>query len=1417
MRIPSKPLTTSICFKAVMVFLFITGCTLTNLHSQKKESLIGQTNFEHINNSDGLMHNSIEVSFQDSRGYMWFGSSNGLYKYNGYEFKIYNSELGNEQTLINNKINTITEDSKGTIWIGTNRGLCSYNRDLDVFVTKFHDANSGKEFTFNKQVNSLYIDSEATIWVGTLEGLYRLIKKPSGYEISVFKANTKNNALTNSSITAIAAYENSLLIGTKKGLNQLVFTDANQVIVSEINNKIIQKSYVSSLMVDDDASIWVGTDKGLHKMKLDAESTPEVSLFYLASTHTVLANNSIQHICKIATNKIWISTYTSGVLELNTKEKTVTIHKQHPKNPNSLRSNEINSVFKDRFDVIWVSTTRGGVSKLDLHKKNITHFKNNVFDEQSLSGNVINCIAEISNGDIWVGTFGKGLNILRKGAKHQNFKKYGLEALGSDNIRSICEDNYGNIWLGTMFQGLIQVKYKNGKILKKVRYSKENTNGKLMLNKISISFKDRKGDIWLGGDMNSGLIRLRPSSNFGTFPEITQYKKRKGNTNSLTSNRVFSIFEDSKNNLWVGFSDQGLVKISRDSNNNPIHFQRIKGDNNNPSGLNNNFVCTIHEDVLNNIWIGTFGGGLNKIPKSELDKKSPSIEKYKMEQGLPSNEIYSILEDDEKDLWISTNNGISKYDIRDQKFSNFGLNDNLQGLNFRRNASFKTKEGILYFGGINGFNSMNPYEFETNKTPPLTELVGFKLVNKEVPIGKEVLGKVVLEKSISETDAITLNNEHNSFSIEFASLHFAAPNKNKYKYKLQGFDENWITANSDRRYASYSNLSPGHYTFKVISSNSDGVWNNSPKELELTILPPLWKTWWAYILYVLFFLFLLWLFRRYVLISTDYKNNIKIEKLEQAKIKEVNKLKLEFFTNISHEFKTPLTLILGPLQNILKMEDFNSNVKESLLIMDRNANHLLRLINQVMDFRKAETKQLSIDKTKGNLVDFFKETIHSFKVLADEKDLKLGFESNQSELTVFFDWDKLEKIVNNLISNAIKYTPEKGSIMVSLYILQDSSQIKICVKDTGVGIPKNKISKIFKRFYQVEETSTTNSLGSGVGLDLTKKLVDLLGGEIEVLSSVGKGSDFTVKIPLNVSKLNDDAIVSLEEMIPEFGVETDEQIVGDTAVEKVEHKPSLLIVEDNIDMQAFLKSSLKEKYEVVQAFDGEEGLSLALEIVPDIIISDVMMPNMGGIEFCNEIKQNEIVNHIPIILLTARASVDHRIEGLEVGADAYITKPFDMRFLKTKMKKLLDERAFLREKFAVKGITLDSKHIGLNNSEKTLLEKAEKVIEENLMNSDFRVEDLASALGFSKMQLYRKFKHIRGYTAGEFIRTYRVKKAALLLRETDLNVTEILYAIGFTNRSYFAKSFKKDFHMSPKEYGKKHRDELRKKREEEEQ
>ena len=617
---------------------------LVNMLCAQQQIQINRLNFDHVTNSDGLMHNSINLVYQDSRGYMWLGTVNGLYKYNGNQFKIYNNELGNQNSLIGNRITAILEDSDGVVWIGTSSGLCKYDRDTDTFSRELYNAENNSNFIFKNNVNTIFEDTSKTLWVGTSEGLYRLDRRSNGFVLNVYQADSNGVGLSNNYVTQIIQDDKGLLIGTRKGLNRLTFKDSSSVEIRKILHKDFVDLFVLSLLVDHNSNVWIGTNKGLYKMGYSNGTSFEVSKNVLQIIDENFSNVSISSLYQGTGATIWIGTKKIGLISLNSENNKIRLFQHDTRDPQSLRSNDINEITEDNSGVLWIGTVRGGLSKLDLQKKRIEHIKYNADDPSSLSGNIVNSIYEDSHKNIWIGTFGSGLNVILNQSKDNRVTRISNSTIGSDNVHAICEDNFGNIWLGTMSNGITQIKFQNGKVLKSARFTRANTNRVLKANKIQLMYKDTQGDIWIGGESNVGLLRLTPNKVFGKQPQISQYKRIQGNTNSLTGNHVSAIYEDSQGILWIGTRNNGLVKILRDGNNNPIEYVRIRGRENNPSGLNNNQIFSIHEDSDSNIWVATFGGGLNKIPKKEKDKKIPEIIKYKREEGLPSNEIYGILE-----------------------------------------------------------------------------------------------------------------------------------------------------------------------------------------------------------------------------------------------------------------------------------------------------------------------------------------------------------------------------------------------------------------------------------------------------------------------------------------------------------------------------------------------------------------------------------------------------------------------------------------------------------------------------------------------------------------------------------------------------------------------------------------------------
>ena len=1407
------------------------------LFCQENFSLVQkeQLKFEHLGVSDGLMHNSIVTILQDKKGYMWFGTSNGLYRYDGYNFVYYCNSPDDNFSLLSNKVNVLFEDSKGIIWVGTKFGLCHYNREEDLFITGLITSNNGaEERQITDPVRCIEEDKNGALWVGTRYGVYHIFKhSETSYNVRLINSGSSESTLSHNSINSIEEDDmGRLWLGTNTGLNLLQRGEDSSFsfkrFVNEPGNKnSLSNNYVSKILKGSNGALWIGTKKGLTVLEKDTVKGTEnfKTYTYDKLNKNSIGNNNITSLIEDYLGNLWIGFREKGLNKFNSTNGNFNRCQNYTSQESKLKSNSITDLFVDNSGVLWVAAQRGWLSKLNIDRKKIAHYKYNKPNFKGLSSNLINSIYEDSKNNIWVGTFDNGLNRLTFNDGNPEFIKYKHErnnknSLIDNSVFAICEDNFGNYWISSQTDGINHVKMgsdlKTNEI-QSVVYNNKPSIKNFPSNKIAVLTKDKKGDIWSGSYDKGGLIKFTPTRFGEKKPTFLQYQYDPSNENSLTSSSISCIYEDSKGVLWVGTNGGGLNKILRDQFNNPEKFIRIVNEKNNSKSLSSNYVFSIHEDKKGNIWVGTFGGGLNKISKIEKDNLFPEIVRYSKEDGLSTNEIYGILEDNEDHLWISTNNGISVFNMKDETFESLNLSDGIQSENFRKYAYFKDSKGLMYFGGINGINVLDPSEMVNNSSLPRIEIVDFKIFNESVKVGQEVLGSVILEKSIEETSEIVLQSKHNTFSFDFSGLHYVSPKDNQYKYKLEGFDKDWVLTNSGRRFAGYSNLEPDTYKFRVKVSNNDNLWNEISKDIVIKVLPPFWKTWWAYFIYTILIIILMWLFRKYVLINEEYQSKIKIEKIEQEKIKEVNKIKLEFFTNVSHEFKTPLTLILGPLQRLISSEDTSAKVKDSLLLMERNANQLFRLVNQIMEFRKVENKKLKLQTSKGDLINFCREEVFSFKMLADKNKIDLFFECSEYSIEGFFDWDKIEKILNNLISNSINYTNEGGTIKVSLSIpvnekrkqIEESKEeyrfVRIVVEDTGIGIPQNQLALIFERFHQVKSYSKAGVKGSGIGLALTKSLIELHKGFISVESEKNKGSRFIVDLPLLTDlKSYSQPVIGVDKII-NVGkpIESTLEVIEEDEKAVMEHedsKPKLLLVEDNPDMLEFISKALEDRYLIYKASDGVKGLKKALKVIPDLIISDVMMPNMDGIEFCKHIKSDEITDHIPVILLTARGSTDHVIQGLEVGADSYISKPFDMRHLEVRIQKLMAQRNALKEKFTKGSVKLDSQKVGINKTEKLFLEKVEKILEENITNSEFKVEDLGNELGYSRMQLYRKLKSIRGLSANEFIREYRIKKAAVYLRETDMKIFEILYEIGISNHSYFTKCFKQYFNKSPREF-----------------
>lgn len=794
---------------------------------------------------------------------------------------------------------------------------------------------------------------------------------------------------------------------------------------------------------------------------------------------------------------------------------------------------------------------------------------------------------------------------------------------------------------------------------------------------------------------------------------------------------------------------------------------------------------------------------------NRFDRITETFTFYREKEGLSNDVVKSIEEDSDGNLWISTLKGISKFNPDLETFVNYTTSDGLQGNGFNLGASCLAQNGVMYFGGTNGMNLFLPDKIKKQSDESFPCLItDLKIFSRSIQPGERIRNRVILEKVIDETKSISIPHFIDNFAFEFAALNFAGADNIKYAYKMEGANGDWHYTDASRRYASFSNLSPGEYTFKVRAANIEGIWSGQVTQLEVTIVPAPWKTTWAYSLYSLLFLSLIYLFRKYELARFKLKNELRLERLERQKNKELNEMKLRFFTNISHEIRTPLTLILSPIQELITSGDVRKQIRDQLRNINRNANRLLLLVNQLLEFRKQEAGHAELQVAKGNFVKFIMEIILSFKEFAQQRNIDFSFTHQPDEIDIWYDSSKMEKVFFNLLSNAFKFTPDGGKI--SIHITREQKIVRIVVEDTGKGISKEDLPHIFERFHKFDKDYSGNYLGSGIGLALVKKLVELHHGTISAESEPEVFTRFVIELPTGVKHFKEEEIISDHkggEHAMHYQIENDkEEDLENSILTATDDAPELLIVEDNNDVRKYLKKLFLPQYRILEAADGKAGWESALKHLPDLIISDILMPEMDGLQLCKKSKITLETSHIPVILLTARTSMLYRTEGFETGADDYITKPFDPNLLKLRVKNLITSRKRLREKFS-QNIALEPHEITITTPDQNLLQRAIEAVEKHMDDAEFDVNGLAKEIGVSRPALYRKLPAITNYTPNEFIRIIRLKRAAQILAKVDLPISDVCHQTGFKTPKYFSKCFRDFFGVLPSEYAKQKKEE----------
>ncbi|WP_434035557.1 two-component regulator propeller domain-containing protein [Formosa sp. 4Alg 33] len=1326
--------------KAQICSLFIVIISLS--------SFAQQLNFKHLSVKDGLVSNMVHTTIQDSDGFMWFGTEDGLSRYDGYSFLNFFQSPADTLSLSNNLILTLAEDKNKQLWIGTHQGLNML--DLETYkMTRFNEIF--KENSGSVTIASLYVDDDM-LWIGTdNSGLFSL--NINTYAIKQYGyVKAPKTAISSNTINGIIRNSNGvLLIATNTGLD--VFNETTETFssvlrdVSVINMHIQKDDTVLLGMRSETYYLKLKADFKIEKVPLpDAFSGKEINLFSDSS------------------NNLWISVRDQGLMYINNKTQKAQRLLYSKNDATGISSNVINNIFEDAFGNIWLSSLDSGLNILDKRRKEFIHIKDNNIPS-GLLNNRVRALYQDSDGDIWVGTKVNGtLSKFNRDSltfTHFHSNPSNPLSLSNDFVFDITEDRPGYLWVATL-NGLNLFNKATGTF--NVYKHQENNDNSLSSNSVNDVLKTE--DNLLIGTVTEGLdIYNTKNKRFSHF-------KKTGATNQLSDNRIKVIYKDQHKNIWIGtINGLNLFDIKTGT------FKQFLNNPKDKNSISENYILSIHEDKNQNLWIGT-SLGINL-----MDRTTHTFKVYTTKDGLAGNSVRGILEDNAGNLWISTNNGLSKFNTKTKKFKNYNLHDGLQANEFSPFVYCKTANGEMYFGGNNGFNIFNPEDIINNTLIPNVLLTDFKLFNQSIPVGSN---KSPLKQHISKTKNLVLDYKQSVFSFEFVALNFTSPEKNEYAYMMEGFDKEWNYI-ENKREATYTNLDAGDYVFKVKAANNDGYWNEVGTTLNIKILPAPWFSWWSYILYAMAFVTLLWWLRH----NAIKRNNLQKEQ-------EINDLKIKFFGNISHEFRTPLTLILGPLEKMLK-ENHDAPQARQLRLMSRHTKRLLSLVNQLLDFQKIGSGELKVNATTGDLVQFIRELSYSFLEFSNEKDIHFEFKTDIESCQTLFDNDKIEKIIFNLLSNAFKFTPQKGHVSITLSFNKKTNTFRILVSDDGVGIPKDQLKTIFKRFYQVNNSTSKTNQGSGIGLALTKEYVQLLGGEITVESSLGAGAHFIVKLPF----------VELHNVVElEMEVEDIQQLQDDFAdldTKKLNKKrPLILLVEDHGDLRNFLKDNLNSNYRIIEASNGVEGLEQTLKYIPDLIISDVMMPKMDGNEMCSQVKNDSRISHIPILLLTAQISEEQEVVGFEQGADQYLTKPFSFDVLTSRIKNLLAQRKALQNVFSKK-IEVNPSEITVTSIDEQLIQKALDLVETNIGNSKYSVDQLSKSLDISRGHLYRKIVSITGKSPSEFIKSIRLKRSAQLLQTNALTVSEVAYKVGFSNPKYFSKCFKIEFDMLPTEFASKYK------------
>ena len=1339
-----------------------------------------QVTFRRLSVQEGISNSSVIAITQDNDHFLWFGTRDGLNRFDGYNIQIFRKDRGNPNGLLFDDIRLLYFDPLlKTIWAGSTKGLSRFISEKNEFHNYHFNPTKVNDIS-EYYIQALLRDSNGNLWVGVPDGLYLFNATKDKFEKQSIRY--QGNPLNILSIHEDKGKK--IWIGTNAGLFQLKYglnkqVDLKEVYIPEVPGvKSLKSQAIYAIQSDLQQQLWLGTHgEGLYKWH--TLTNKMVQYKHIEKDSRSLSNNMIRSIAVHPNGQIWVGTFV-GLNQFDPVRNNFKAIVADEKNQSNLSSSSIWSVFFDKKGSLWVGTFYGGVNFYD---PGIKRFQNYVHipERNSLSHNVVSAIKEDKNGNFWIGTEGGGLNYFEKG--RQTFVNYfhsplKTNTLSGNNIKALYYEK-NQLWIGTYNAGL-----DNYDVDKKsfTNYGRGERGWDKFSSLNVYSLLKIKNLIYVltyGGGLNVLDIGNK---------KITQIQHDPKRKESLSNNLGRILIRDKMGNVWIGTED-GLNLLSKENieKGNYTFKRYLEGYN----------IASLYEDSKGNIWIGTFSNGL-------IYKNNQSFNYFTEKEGLAGHTIFTILEDKRGEIWLGTNQGISRCNVERKSFLNYNSSDGLQNLEFNYNAGLmESKTGSLLFGGKNGFTLFQPSNLKTNKYIPKVAFTRLIVNNREVKVGAK---DGILSKALNQMDLITFKHNQANFTLQFSALDYLNPQKNHYAIKLEGLDKSWQNIVGSHE-VTYTLQKPGSYLFRLKGGNNDGIWNPKEKVITIKVLPSPWLSLPAYLVYFSLFAIALFIGYRFIVLN----HTLALEQVEKGKQSEIHQMKLRFFTNITHELRTPLSLILGPLEELLDSNKENKKNFGPLKTAHRNAVRLLNLVNQLLTFRKLERDHEEMNIEETDIISFLRDISDSFKdeMRLHHIDFKITYDF--SPFPVFMDRDKMEKVFYNLLSNAFKFTPEGGNI--SIVIAKKEETVSCIFKDSGIGIEPEFQNEIFRRFYEKDNhhpSLRVQNEGTGIGLALSLQMVKLHKGEIKVESEPNKGASFEVTFPINLN------LVAQEISVKQNGTDTRKGI----KMNEMEQSPSwedwsevqvasdsllntqsfhFLLIDDNEEIIDYLSTIFPPTIFLSRATDGKSGLEKALLLQPDLIISDVMMPGMDGFQLSYQLRANFETSHIPIILLTAQSDFSFKLEGLKTGADEYLTKPFHPKELFIRVENILRNRGFSRQKFKEKEI-LEPSEITFTSADETLIQNAIALVEKNMDFPEYSVDQFAQDLAVSRPSLFNKMRALTGETPKNFIKIIRLKRAAQLLKTGKLSVSEVCYMTGFRDPKYFNKCFQKQYNQSPSEY-----------------